>query len=221
LINNFHSSAGDFWYFTKLNKTCTHLLSSTCAENIPQNMQLNEIYLQLQRELTALQAEMAATESHGVLCARFCTQVRPDPAAWVHEVIGEQDPNNLQVRSSQETLAHLYLQTEQLFQDALEQFDLLLPDEAEALSVRMQALVDWCSGFLAGLALGGLQDTDSLDTELKEIMQDFIEITRMEVDVDSDEENEKAFTEIEEYVRVGVMTIGLALRPRQDAPTLH
>jgi uncharacterized protein YgfB (UPF0149 family) len=136
-------------------------------------------------------------------------------------VIGEQDPNNLQVRSSQETLAHLYLQTEQLFQDALEQFDLLLPDEAEALSVRMQALVDWCSGFLAGLALGGLQDTDSLDTELKEIMQDFIEITRMEVDVDSDEENEKAFTEIEEYVRVGVMTIGLALRPRQDAPTLH
>lgn len=185
-------------------------------------MQLEEIFPELERQLSALGADMAATESHGVLCARFCTETRPDPAAWVQEVIGQQDSNNLQVRNSQETLAHLYLQTEQLFQNALEQFDLLMPDDHEPLDVRMQALVDWCSGFLSGLGLAGLEDNESLDLEIREIMQDFIEITRMDVAVDDVEENEAAFTEIEEYVRIGVMTIGLSLRPQaEDSPSVH
>lgn len=185
-------------------------------------MQLEEIFPELERQLSELEAEMAATESHGVLCGRFCMEDRPDPAAWVKEVIGEQDANNLQVRNVQETLAHLYLHTEQVFQDALEQFDMLLPGDEQELNVRLQALIDWCSGFLSGLGLGGIEDNGSLDNDVKEIMQDFVEITCMEVSVDSAEENEKAFYEIEEYVRVGVMTIGLTLRPSlAEQPTMH
>jgi yecA family protein len=222
LIDKFHSSAGNFWYFTKLNRTCTHLLSLTCIENILQNMQLDQIFSELEQQLSALGADMSATESHGVLCARFCTETRPDPAAWVHEVIGDQDMNNLQVRSSQETLAHLYLQTEQVFQNAIERFEMMMPDEDVELSTRMQALVDWCSGFLSGLGLAGVEDNGSLDPDIKEIMQDFAEITRIDTHVEPAEENEAAFTEIEEYVRVGVMTVGLTLRPQvQDAPTIH
>jgi uncharacterized protein YgfB (UPF0149 family) len=184
-------------------------------------MQLEEIFPELERQLSALEADMVATESHGVLCARFCTETRPDPAAWVQEVLGQQDMNNLQVRRSQEILAHLYLQTEQLFQNTLEQFDLLMPDDQEALNIRMQALVDWCGGFLGGLGLAGLEDDESLDPEIREIMQDFVEITRMDVAIDDVEENEAAFTEIEEYVRIGVMTVGLTLRPKAESPTMH
>lgn len=186
-------------------------------------MQLAEIYQELESRLTGLDADMRATESHGVLCARFCMETRPDPAAWVQEVIGQQDMNNLQVQESQESLARLYLQTEQSFHNALENFDLLLPADDAALPVRLQALVDWCSGFLSGLGLGGLDADASLSPEVTEIMQDFAEITRMDVEVgkDDDETNESALTEIEEYVRVGVMTIGLTLRPRSPSPTIH
>lgn len=186
-----------------------------------ENMELSELYPELERQLTTLNAEMAATECHGVLCARFCVELRPDPADWVHEVIGKQDSNNLQVAACQESLAYLYHHTELAFHAALEGFVLLLPDENKELSVRLQALVDWCSGFVSGLGLIGLQIDDDLDPTVKELVQDFMEMTRMEVDVDDIDENEAAFTEIEEYIRVGVMTIGLTLRPQKDSLTLH
>jgi len=105
-------------------------------------MQLIELYPELERQLTHLNAQMQATESHGVLCARFCLEQRPDPALWVQEVIGRQDMNNLQVQAAQISLAHLYQQTEQAFHAELENFVLLMPDEYEDLSVRLQALVD-------------------------------------------------------------------------------
>jgi len=184
-------------------------------------MQLIELYPELERQLTHLNAQMQATESHGVLCARFCLEQRPDPALWVQEVIGRQDMNNLQVQAAQISLAHLYQQTEQAFHAELENFVLLMPDEYEDLSVRLQALVDWCSGFVSGLGLSGIQMDESLDPAVKEVLEDFMELTRMEVNVEEGDENEISFTEIEEYVRVGVMTIGLTLRPGEDKPTLH
>jgi len=184
-------------------------------------MQLTELYPELERQLNHLNAQMQATESHGVLCARFCLEQRPNPAAWVQEVIGPQDMNNLQVQATQVSLAHLYQQTEQVFHAELENFVLLMPDEYEDLSVRLQALVDWCSGFVSGLGLSGVQIDESLDSAVKEILEDFMDLTRMEVDVDEGEENEISFTEIEEYVRIGVMTVGLTLRPAEAEPTLH
>jgi len=183
-------------------------------------MELSELYPELERQLAQLNAEMEATECHGVLCARYCTEPRPDPAAWVYEVIGQQDGNDLQVQAAQVSLAHLYQNTEQAFHESLEDFILLMPDDGEELPVRMQALVDWCSGFVSGLGLSGIKIDDSLDASVKEILDDFIELTHMEIDVDSSEENEAAFTEIEEYIRVGIMTIGLTLRPKESA-TLH
>ena len=193
------------------------LLHKTSSEN----MELDELYPVLARQLTHLNAEMDAMECHGVLCARFCVELRPDPAAWVHEVIGSQDANNLQVQASQESLAHLYQHTEQAFHAELENFRLLMPNEDEALSERLQALLDWCGGFVSGLGLGGIKIDDGLDPTVKEILEDFMEMTRMEVDVDDDDENETAFTEIEEYIRVGVMTIGLTMRPGNKSATLH
>lgn len=184
-------------------------------------MQLDELYPELDRQLASLGAEMQATESHGMLCARFCLEQRPDPALWVQEVIGQHDVNNLQVQAAQVSLAHLYQQTELSFERALEQFTLFMPDDNEGLSVRLQALVDWCSGFVGGIGLGGMQMDDDLDPTVKEILVDMMEMTHMDVDVDEDDENETAFTEIEEYIRVAVMTIGLTLRKDLERPTLH
>ena len=184
-------------------------------------MELCELYPELERQLAQLNAEMEATECHGMLCARFCLENRPDPAIWVNEVIGKQDMNNLKVQETQVSLAHLYQQTEMAFHQALENFMLLMPDDNAALPVRLQALVDWCAGFLSGFGLSGVQIDDSLDPVVKEVLMDFMDMTHMDIDVEEDEENESAFTEIEEYVRVGVMTIGLTLRPTQTNPTLH
>lgn len=48
--------------------------------------------------------------------------------------------------------------------------------------------------------------------------QDLIEITRMGHDAEG---NETACTEVMEYLRVAVMTIGLSLRVRNHGQVLH
>jgi len=52
-------------------------------------------------------------------------------------------------------------------------------------------------------------------------LQDLIEVTRMDAGVEDTDDNEAAYTEILEYVRVGVMIIGLTLRPDKQPSTLH
>ena len=84
-------------------------------------------------------------------------------------------------------------------------FELWLPDDDEMLEDRTMALAQWCSGFLAGLASGG--QFEVLSEEAREAIGDLQQIARAELtmqegeDQDS-EEDEVAFTEIVEYVRV-------------------
>ena len=183
--------------------------------------QLSRLYSDLEHRLVDLNADMMAAESHGVLCARFCLEDTPDAGSWVREVLGQQEPGNLQAGESEQFLAQVYAQTSASFLEAMDEFEMLLPDDYEALTERTRALADWCSGFVAGLGLGGLQADNLLEGEVGEATQDLIEITRMDDDVEENESNEMAYTEIMEYVRVAVMTIGLSLRNPDHGQVLH
>lgn len=182
---------------------------------------LNHLYFDLERQLGSLNAEMMAAEGHGVLCARFCIKNTPDVGLWMQEVLGSQETGNLQAKESERLLTQLYDETYASFLEAMDGFDMLLPGDDEALVERTQALVDWCSGFVAGLGLSGFQNDESLDEQVKEVLQDLIEITHMDDEIEDTEENETAYMEITEYVRVAVMTIGLSLRVRDPEQTLH
>jgi uncharacterized protein YgfB (UPF0149 family) len=84
-------------------------------------------------------------------------------------------------------------------------FSLWLPDDEEPLEERIIALGRWCSGFLAGLVCGGPLDT--LSEEAREAIEDLQQIAKAEMTAqessgDDCEEDENAFVEIVEYVRV-------------------
>ncbi|WP_018874601.1 UPF0149 family protein [Thioalkalivibrio sp. ALJ1] len=91
-------------------------------------------------------------------------------------------------------------------------FGPLLPDD-EAIEAQAQALSEWVDGFIAGLGqtprLGHLKPS----AEASEILRDFAEIARIELEPDDDEENLAAFEELNEYVRVGVLLIADELAP--------
>ncbi|MGM0553192.1 MAG: UPF0149 family protein [Pseudomonadota bacterium] len=95
-------------------------------------------------------------------------------------------------------------------------FGPLLPDD-DAIEARAQALSEWVDGFVAGLGqtprLGQLKPS----AEAAEILRDFAEIARLELEPEDDEESAAAFEELNEYVRVGVLLIADELAP--DAPT--
>jgi uncharacterized protein len=104
----------------------------------------------------------------------------------------------------------------------------LLPDDDADLSARVEALGQWCGAFLTGLAAGlarrGIGTLDDGPPELREIVEDFSAIARIEVDAMGDpnrlddEEAEGDLLELQEFVKVGVLLIMSVLRSEGDDP---
>lgn len=89
-------------------------------------------------------------------------------------------------------------------------FELWLPDDDELLEERAIALAQWCSGFLAGL--GSASTLEGLSEEAREALADLMEISRAEIasspgDEAGSEEEEGAFAEIVEYVRIVALSL--------------
>ena len=88
-------------------------------------------------------------------------------------------------------------------------FELLLPGDETGLSERSEALVQWCEGFLSGLGTAGITDPDILSAECRELIQDLYQICRLDLDEinNNGSDEESAFTELSEYVRIGAITL--------------
>ena len=80
--------------------------------------------------------------------------------------------------------------------------------------MRADALSLWCQGFLYGLGSGTTSDPGQVSLEAGEIIRDLTEITHVGVEADEEtEENEAAFAEVVEFVRVGVQLLFVELAP--------
>ena len=86
------------------------------------------------------------------------------------------------------------------------EFTLLLPDENENLSLRLQTLADWCRGFMIGLLNKESFSIDQLSTDSAEMARDIMAVSELEPSED-EEDSEWDFAEVEEYVKVGVQLI--------------
>jgi hypothetical protein len=100
-----------------------------------------------------------------------------------------------------------------------------LPDDEQPLGERTNSLAHWCTGFLAGLGVGG--PMPDLSAEAAEALQDLQQIAMAgflaqaddAADGAEDEVNETAFFEIVEYVRVVTLILREELRgPGVDDP---
>jgi uncharacterized protein YgfB (UPF0149 family) len=176
-----------------------------------------------------------AAECHGTLCGLLCASDTVKGSAWVNQVLSgrlelpEAETPPLQGGSHGEEhalLLILYKETIGQLDDPEYGFSLLLPDDALPLAQRVESLSHWCQGFLAGLGLGGLQDQAKFPGDSSEVMRDFAEISRLgHGDGDGDNEDEAAFAEIVEYVRMAVLLVYEELRPlrtaRPDGAPVH
>lgn len=91
-------------------------------------------------------------------------------------------------------------------------FSVMLPDDDVPLPERIEALGDWISSFLAGMALGleqrGGIDFESMGEEAREIVEDFSAISEVEATEDLvGAEAEADFVELEEFVKVGTLLL--------------
>ncbi len=165
-------------------------------------------------------ALVGAAELHGTLCGMLCVESTGNGKARIAQLLGENTPNDAPARETADLAAHLYDKTLHQLQDAELGFRLLLPDDAQPLSARAEALGDWCRGFLAGLGLAGVRQGQRLPEDVDEMLRDFAEISKVNFNVEGSEEDETAYAEVVEYVRMGVLLTCQEFHPGGNAP-LH
>lgn len=158
-------------------------------------------YTELSHALQDTTLKLNPSQVHGAVCGIFCAN--SDSNAW-KELTAEDGAST----QAQRVFQTLYDVTTAQLKDGLFEFQLVLPLDTEVLATRAEALTLWCQGFLTGLKLGGVPIEHREPNEVTEAINDLIEIAKMQYeDVVDSEEDESAYTELVEYVRVAVILI--------------
>ncbi|HET7369833.1 MAG TPA: UPF0149 family protein [Gammaproteobacteria bacterium] len=164
-----------------------------------------------------------AAECHGALTGLACGGGAGGKIDW--QAALPQTDGAAEANEAGAVLAALGEETARELNDDSMGFSPLLPDDVESIDDRAAALRLWCRGFLYGFGLGFAPgQSPPLPDEVREVLGDFSEIARQELETDADSEaDEEAYAEIVEYVRVGVQLIFETLHPpaKPSGPVLH
>lgn len=151
-------------------------------------------------------ASWDAAQSHGLLTGQLAIAGVPAAPDWLLQVLEGTDQANALRAECQRVLDVLYQSTFWQLSERLSEFEPVLPADDEDVALRAAALGHWCEGFLHGLVSARHSEAlrDRLAAQpLSDIIKDLLQITRAGLDEESDEEdNESAYVELVEYVRV-------------------
>lgn len=170
-------------------------------------------FQELQQALLRADSPTDAAECHGTLCGLLCTRPGDLETRWLLHVMPD-SPSEANVAACRDALKILYRQTTANLEGMQMQFLPLLPEDDSALEERVVRLRHWCQGFLFGLGVGEVEDIDRLPPDVQEAVGDLAEIARVAISVDEeDDEDEAAWTEILEYVRVAAQLVYDEMQP--------
>lgn len=149
-------------------------------------------------------ADFGAAEAHGIAVGMLCLEPNTDVGQWLNEVFA--DLHQL-LDEDKSLLLELFERTQQLLHPEHEDFafDLFLPDDDEPLSYQVEALRCWCQGFLFGV--GYAQGDGDWPGDTGEVMQDLIELTKLDSEYAESEDDENDLLQIHEYVRSAVFIV--------------
>jgi len=165
-----------------------------------------------------------AAELHGVLTGLICAGFSfesPDYLAMITDLFNNGENLPVKVKSI------VKLMFSDIWKNILDDsfsFQLMLPDDDDSIAERGHAISVWVQGFNLGFGLHQ-KDTAIVSKDVKEVLSDFAEIANLSDDMEEDEDNEQAYFEISEYVRISALLCFTELgvppetKPTQD--TLH
>lgn len=181
-------------------------------------------YDNLDNILVDAEADTCAAECHGFLCGQICISGYPDPKQ-LHDYLAVDSDDKPETRKCLDEILSLGAEIRALIASPDFDFQLLLPDDKASLRERVEALGNWCHGFLNGFGMSRDIQSASLSEECRELIEDFSRICRVGLDNETDEADEQALMELVEYVRIGTMSLFETLQPAdsgEDKPkVLH
>ena len=174
-------------------------------------------YQAVEDVLLTNEATVGAAEAHGMLAGLLCADAGVVAEQWLAQVF--EDAREGLSESELTTMLELYDETLNLLDAVDFSFQLFLPDDQSPLAERAGALSDWCQGFLYGI--GHVGQGRDWPEDCAEVLSDLADITRLDSNA-SGEEDEAAYAEIGEFVRVAVQMVRGDLRqPNANISRLH
>lgn len=147
---------------------------------------------------------------HGSMSGLLCTDTRQLPIVWEAFLT---DSGLTGAATENELLNKLFVLTASHLESAAGAMMLLLPQEDAKLSSRLQALSTWCEGFLDGI----VWENKGLEEEIvQEALADLASIKEVATKTKSTNENEAAYIEVLEFVKVAVLLIHAECQPPQS-----
>lgn len=188
-------------------------------------------YASVAGALESVKSVVSISEAHGLLCGLLCgtTTKEIDGASWVQSLMDSADPSKSFTKEHLEVLKELFDVTRYKLEEMDFDFELLLPDDNQELPKRAKELGQWCLGFMAGVGLSGIQLDQIQSEDSKDALGRISEISNIQYDMlEIREEDESAYVEVVEFVRMAVIMIyaDLAGESRigisgSDQPHLH
>lgn len=168
------------------------------------------------------------SELHGLLLGHLAAGARLASDEWLGMVVehmGVEQLDTTRQPALLDDLTSLYEHVDQEIEQDSSTFNLLLPDDDYALTERLEALALWVRGFLEGIALSAQEQLVKVDEDLQEMLRDLVQISQLDDRVSVNEDAEREFFEVCEYVRIGVLNLYAEFNaPPSDEdtkPTLH
>lgn len=165
-------------------------------------------YTQIEATLSLAGLEMSVSEVHGTIVGAIANHLKSGITPDLLKLIEpSSDANDGRFSQLNELLYDMYRENSELLFESKEGYDLLLPDEDESLSVRVDALATWSKGYLLGLLYNNQFSIDQLPESGSEIARDMMEIAEAAAGADDEQEEDWALGELEEYIKVGTQLI--------------
>lgn len=159
-------------------------------------------FVEMSHALNKTSLKLHPSQVHGLICGILCGNPT-NKTAWEKLITGGKE-----TPKTHEVLQALYEISKKQLSEFLFDFQLILPSDSEDLPIRAEALTLSCQGFLTGLKLSQIPIEDRQPGEVTEAINDLIEIAKMNYeDVVASEEDEVAYVELVEYVRMAFILI--------------
>ncbi|NNM50874.1 MAG: UPF0149 family protein [Pseudomonadales bacterium] len=173
-------------------------------------------YDELAQKLELEHSLCSPSELHGMLSGLVAGGARLTKAALSKLLEAHLELTDVM---SDELAASIFMisrQVQQLLADPDMSFTLMLPDDDEVLSERVLSMASWCSGFLIGLgtALRHI-DEKSLSQDVRDAMADIVQISHVDTE-DLSEEEEHELMELVEYLRMATVMIFTEFQPHEE-----
>jgi uncharacterized protein YgfB (UPF0149 family) len=157
--------------------------------------------------LAQAKALLGAAEAHGIQVGLLCASAAlASTAERISLLLRE-----LECGEQEWRCRALFVRLENVAQQSLQglnfNFKPLIPNDDNDLAERLAGLSAWCRGFLYGLGLGGMQESQLQNSIIEEALHDMNQIAYGDLGEGSNKGTEDDWIQVLEYVRIAVQTI--------------